>query len=305
MDDVTRSHYEHKFEIAFLKAKGDAFQTLFEDLMGKAHPADFIPCRPWGTVGDRKNDGYLKSERTLFQVYAPNEMTAAEAIAKIDEDFAGALPHWQQYFDTWVFVHNAHDGLSPQIIAKLLELEQKNLQLKLTQWSLEELRRRLSRIPLDGLQSLFGFAPTDAAKRNLSFAELEMVLKHIAQSHPATGDQPRPVPTGKIEANGLSQSVTTLLKAGMEKAELVERFFDGWHDPLCGDRLAGAFRSRYIDLRDQSRKLGPDEIFHELHTWAGGAWASSPSQHVAVYAVLAFFFEQCEIFEAPRGEASP
>src|SRR5439155_23052641 len=87
VDDITRSHYEHKFEIAFLKAKGDAFQTLFENLMGKAHPADFIPCRPWGNVGDRKNDGYLKSERTLFQVYAPNEMNAAESTAKIDEDF--------------------------------------------------------------------------------------------------------------------------------------------------------------------------------------------------------------------------
>ena len=80
MDDITRAYYELKFQVAFLTAKGDAFQTLFEQVMGKAHPADFIPCRPWGNVGDRKNDGYLKSERTLFQVYAPNEWTAAKAI---------------------------------------------------------------------------------------------------------------------------------------------------------------------------------------------------------------------------------
>jgi hypothetical protein len=300
MDDITRSHYEHKFEIAFLKAKGDAFQTLFEQVMGKAHPADFIPCRPWGNVGDRKNDGYLKSERTLFQVYAPNEMTAAVAIAKIDEDFTGALPHWRQHFDKWVFVHNAHDGLSPQIIAKLLELERQHSPLEVTQWSLEELRQRLRRIPLNGLQALFGFAPTDTAKRSLSVAELETVLNHIAQTHPPTGETPRPVPTGKIEANGLSRNVAALLKAGMEKAELVEKFFDRWHDALYGDRLAGAFRSRYIELRDQSPKIGPDEIFHELHTWAGGTWASSSGLQVAVLAVLAFFFEQCEIFEAPR-----
>lgn len=300
MDDYTRAHYELKFQIAFLMAKGDAFQTLFEQLMGKAHPADFIPCRPWGNIGDRKNDGYLKSERTLFQVYAPNEMTAAAAISKIDEDFSGALPHWQQYFGKWVFVHNAHDGLSPQIIGKLLELEQRNTPVEVTHWSLEELRQQLRRIPLDGLQSLFGFAPTDAAKRSLSVAELESVLQHIAQTHSATGALPNPVPTGKIEANGLSPSVVTLLKAGMEKAELVEKFFDRWHDPLYGDRLANVFRSKYIELRDQSPKLGPDAIFHELHAWAGGTWASSPGQQVAVYAVLAFFFEQCEIFEAPR-----
>ncbi|HEY5041795.1 MAG TPA: hypothetical protein VIK53_07300 [Verrucomicrobiae bacterium] len=119
MDDITRSHYEQEFKIAFLKAKGDAFQILFEQLMGNAHPADFIPCRPWGNIGDRKNDGYLQSERTLFQVYAPNEMKPAAAIAKIDKDFTGALPHWKQHFDKWVFVHNAYDGLSPQIISKL------------------------------------------------------------------------------------------------------------------------------------------------------------------------------------------
>lgn len=300
MDDITRSHYEHKFEIAFLKAKGDAFQTLFEQVMGKAHPGDFIPCRPWGNIGDRKNDGYLKSERTLFQVYAPNELTATEAIAKIDQDFAGALSHWQQHFLTWVFVHNAHDGLSPQIIKRLLELEKLHAPLKVAHWSLEELRQRLRRIPLDGLQSMYGFAPTDAAKRSLSVAELESVLQHIAQTHPSTGETPRPVPTGKIEANGLSPNVATLLKAGMERAELVEKFFDRWHDPLYGDRLAGAFRSRYIGLRDQSPSIEPDAIFHELHTWAGGTWASSSGLQVAVLAVLAFFFEQCEIFEAPR-----
>lgn len=300
MDDYARAHYELKFQVAFLMAKGDAFQTFFEQLMGKAHPADFIPCRPWGKIGDRKNDGYLKSERTLFQVYAPNEMVAAKAIAKIEEDFCGALPHWQQYFDKWVFVHNAHDGLPPDVISKLLELEQKNSPLKVSYWSLEELRQRFQRIPLDALQSWFGFAPTDAAKRNLSVAELELVLHHIAQTHPPAGEFLRPVPTGKIEANGLSPNVATLLKAGMEKAELVEKFFDRWHDPLYGDRLASAFRSRYIELRDKSTKVGPDAIFHELYTWAGGTWASSPGLQVAVYAVLAFFFEQCEIFEASR-----
>lgn len=299
MDTIARSYYEHKFEIAFLKAKGDAFQTLFEQVMGKAHLEDFIPCRPWGSLGDRKNDGYLKSERTLFQVYAPNEMTAAAAIAKIEEDFAGAMPHWQQYFDKWVFVHNAYDGLSPQIVAKLLELQQKHSPIKVTHWSLEELRERFRRIPFNALQAWFGFAPTDAAKRSLSVAELEVVLQHIAQTHPRTTDTPRPVPTGKVEANGLSSNVVILLKAGMERAELVEKFFDRWHDPLYGDRLAGAFRSRYTDLRDQAPRMAPDAIFHELHTWAGGTWASSPGLQVAVLAVLAFFFEQCEIFEAP------
>src|SRR4029077_14961857 len=170
--------------------------------MSLAHPADFIPCRPWGNAGDRKNDGYLKSERTLFQVYAPNEMAAADAVAKIEEDFTGALPYWQQYFGKWVFNHNAHGGLSPQIINKLLELEQRYSPLQVTHWGLEELRERYRRIPLESLQSWLGFAPTDTAKRSLSVADLEIVLNHIAEADSPTADAPRPVPTGKIEANG-------------------------------------------------------------------------------------------------------
>jgi hypothetical protein len=67
MDRVQQLNYEKDFTIAFLKAKGDAFQGFFETLMFKAHPNDFLACRPWGNVGDRKNDGYLPSERILYQ----------------------------------------------------------------------------------------------------------------------------------------------------------------------------------------------------------------------------------------------
>jgi hypothetical protein len=86
---LQQAYYEQKFENAFLRAKGDAFQDFFETLMGFAYKADFMACRPWGNRGDRKNDGFLKSERRLFQVYAPNEMTEAKAVSKIKEDFEG------------------------------------------------------------------------------------------------------------------------------------------------------------------------------------------------------------------------
>ena len=117
MDRIQQLSYEKDFRLIFLETKGDGFQGLFEKLMGKAHPNDFMACRPWGNVGDRKNDGYLPSARTLFQSYAPNELSAAEAIKKINEDFEGAKAHWEKYFGEWTFVHNAPDGrLGPHII---------------------------------------------------------------------------------------------------------------------------------------------------------------------------------------------
>lgn len=108
MDQIAYSYYELKFEVAFHKSPGSAFQKLFEDVMSKGYPGDFRACSPWGNVGDMKNDGYLPSKRTLFQVYAPQELTAAVAKRKIEEDLNGALEHWGRDFDTWIFVHNGN-----------------------------------------------------------------------------------------------------------------------------------------------------------------------------------------------------
>src|SRR5689334_11072685 len=110
MDVIARSHYELRFRVEFLERKGIEFQGFFATIMEKRYPEDFIRVRPWGSAGDWKNDGYLKSQRKLFQSYAPNELTANECVSKIDEDFSGALPYWKQHFNTWVFVHNSRDG---------------------------------------------------------------------------------------------------------------------------------------------------------------------------------------------------
>jgi hypothetical protein len=63
--NLQQAYYEQRFEIAFLRAKGNEFQTLFARMMGLAYRADFMACRPWGKTGDRKNDGFLKSERRI------------------------------------------------------------------------------------------------------------------------------------------------------------------------------------------------------------------------------------------------
>src|SRR5580704_1274230 len=94
------------FRLRFVESTGDSFQDLFSTIMEMRFPADFVRVRPWGNVGDRKNDGYLRSRRQLFQCYAPREMARAKCLNKISEDFAGALPHWRAHFDQWIFTHN-------------------------------------------------------------------------------------------------------------------------------------------------------------------------------------------------------
>ncbi len=300
MDDLTTAYYELRFTTQFLGTNGDSFQALFSKVMALAHPEDFIACRPWGNIGDRKNDGYLKSERTLFQVYAPNELAQTETMRKINEDFAGALLHWRTYFDKWVFVHNSTKGLPPDVLNLLLELEKTDPGLTVTHWGLDELVLRFRRIPEDGLKSLLGHAPSSAGKLALGFEDLRLVLENVAQSGGVAGEQAGPVSAGKIAANALSTNVTVLLRAGMEKARLVGEFFDKWHDPQYGDHIAAVFRAKYLSLRSEPTPLSGDEMFEALHDWASGTAVRTPAQRVAVLAVLAFLFEQCEIFEPAR-----
>jgi hypothetical protein len=295
IDPLARAFYELKFENAYLRLKGEAFQDFFAAVMEKKYPADFVRVRPWGNSGDRKNDGYLRSRRILFQCYAPNEMTAALSLKKIKADFVGALPYWKTHFDTWVFLHNSERGLSPEITEVLLDLRAKHAPLVVTSWGFEELRQEAMALAEPELSSLFGPALTRSTMISLGLEELAPVLDHISKLTAVVVPDLRPVPPDKLETNMLSGDVQTLLIAGMSRADLVRKFFR--LKQTLRDEIAESFRGRYAELRASHT---PDAIFAELQRLAGGDVVRDPGAQAAILAVLAFFFEECDIFERPE-----
>jgi hypothetical protein len=295
--ELQDAYFEQRFENAFLRAKGEEFQTFFERLMGLAYKADFMACRPWGSAGDRKNDGFLRSQRCLFQVYAPNEMTASKAKAKITEDFEGATEYWGTLFDRWVFVHNATDGLPYHIHDLLLDFEKKCPGRRLEAWGLEELRLIFRELSVEDKISWFGIVPTGETRARLGFEELRVVLEGIGTIPAPIETEVRDVPMGKIEANALSGSTRRLLVEGMVKAPMVEAFFADYYDETLGERLAEAFKAEYRRLRNTCT---PSAVFRELQAWAGGDRRGTPEHELAVITVMAYFFERCDVFEEPR-----
>lgn len=296
MDRVARAFYELKFRDAYNRKTGNAFQDFFADLMEMAHPGDFMRVRPWGNVGDKKNDGYLKSTRTLFQVYAPNEMSAATAVAKIDKDFKEAIPHRERHFDRWIFVHNSVTGLGPDVAKKLLDLDAA-YEVSVGPWGEAELRKKAFELTESDLASLLGQAPTLRDMLDLGLEALVPVLDQVAAMPAPENPDLRPPPADKITRNMLSQHVETLLKAGMTRAELVRKYFSV--QPAGQDEIAQSFRLHYEDLRASG--MSPDDVFSELQRFAGGEAVPSPARQSAVLAVLAFFFEECDIYERDGG----
>lgn len=304
MQEFTRAYYEAVFERDFLKRKGEAFQDFFAEIMEKGYPGgDFVRVRPWGPAGDRKNDGYLRSRRTLFQVYAPNEVKEAEAVQKIDEDFHGALPHWEVFFDHWVFVHNDRKGLGPGITRKLLDLDKAQEGIDVRPWGFNELREEVFRLRDEDLAALLGPVPSAIDFGRLGFEKLKVVLLTISrQPAPAEPDL-SPVPMGKVEINRLSRNTEILISAGRRKSPLVGDFFARFPDPQLGDEVVQSFREKYQELKAMGRE--PDRVFQDLMIFAGGDRLEDTGHQAGVLAVLAYLFDQCDIFESSASAVAP
>lgn len=223
----------------------------------------------------------------------------ARALAKIGGDHEGALKNWKKYISAWTFVHNEHRGLPPEILQLLLDLQTADKEVDVGQWGLPELTDRLRKLSLSDLVDLFGAVPTARQLRGLRQEDLQSVMPSLLGALTVTEPQDlRPVPPEKLEYNKLSENSRLLLLSGMQVSDKVQAFFERW-DPGVGDKIAAAFNQRYLALRSKN-SLSPDEILWELYEFAGGAsQTASVREQIAVFALLAYLFEACEIFDRP------
>lgn len=221
-------------------------------------------------------------------------MKIASLLAKIEEDFAGAVAHWKGRMCRWEFVHNDPRGLPAAAIQKLNDLAQTHPELTIAILGESELRAIVMALHLHQLEDLFGAVPSQQTLERLDFEALRLVVSAIQRLEPEA-DPPLNAPTVlKLERNSLSEDAAGLLRQGRRREKLVETFFDRWPDPRFGEEIAEAFRTRYKALT--SAGLTPDQTFGRLQTFAGGM-DGEPSHQAAVLAVLSYFFERCDIFE--------
>lgn len=296
MDELQRSIYVDRFRLAFHTQKGTAFQDWFVRLAGHAFGPDFEEVRPYGSYGDLKCDGRRVSTATVFQCYAPDAMKETELIAKIKDDFQGARAHWAGKMEEWVFVHNDARGLPPNAVQHLDELRKAYAPLRIATWSEPELFQLAMALDLSSLQALFGPAASIALVDRLVMTDLVPIIEALQRQEPSPGDPPLAPPSlDKLEKNALSDESGLMLRIGRRKSSLVDTFFHKSPRPDLGERIAEAFRLRYAELK--ALDLPVDTIFKHLQDYAG--FNGEPKRQGAALAVLAYFFDSCDIFEDP------
>lgn len=129
MNDVSLAIARNMFHLQIHEADGQRFEDLFSKIMGYKS-RDFQPVKPYGNIGDRKNDGWIQSENTYFQVYAPSniEKSINEAVNKLEADLEGLVKQWNELcpVKNFYFVLNdKYKGAPPQLQQKMLYLKSK------------------------------------------------------------------------------------------------------------------------------------------------------------------------------------
>jgi hypothetical protein len=295
MDEVQHVFYKSKFELDVTKNDGMEFQRLFERIMVSRHAEDFVKIEPWGTIGDWKADGYLRSTKTVYQVYAPHNMKANNTLNKIEEDFSNALAKWKEQMKEWVFVHNSMRGIPAPVLHKINELDNNNPDISFSIMAPEALEIMLFELDDAVIEEIYGFMPNRMDVTSMDYTNIKKIVGNIARELDSYDQVMGPVSSDKLNINNLSSSVKRLLTIGMVDSGIVNKYFSEHYDPELGDEIANAFKRKYEELKKDG--IESDLIFAKLQEFTYGGGVTDPKDQVAALAILAYLFERCDIFE--------
>lgn len=133
------------FKVKILQFKGQTFEDFFVSIMTKAN-TDFQAVKAYGNIGDRKNDGFIRTTGTYYQVFSPEDITKNktidEAVKKLEDDFNGLYKNWddtceikQYYF----VINDRYQGLPPPIIQKAEELNKTYADIEIKTFTAKDL----------------------------------------------------------------------------------------------------------------------------------------------------------------------
>lgn len=296
-----RYYWRIALELKLRKSNSDAFQDFFSTVMGLLHGDDFVRVRPYGALGDKGCDGYLQSNGQLFQCYgalAGELKQVATLTTKMTDDFAKALKKLAAIMKEWHMVHNIADGLPVEAVTTMNALKEANPSLAFGFVGMEGFSERVFRLQPFQIESLLGPAASDMDATSLDTATLRDLVQHLRSEADAIdfdAQDLRPVPLHKLTYNNLPNHWKWLIAGGWKNAHLVGQYFDRHPDPLTGERIAKLFRDRYEYLKAQL--LNPGDIMAALYELVTGIGTVPPQKQVAVQSLLAFLFENCDIFE--------
>lgn len=301
------------FELEVRRNKGMEYQYLLNSVLSKAF-SDFVPIRPYGNVGDRKNDGYVPSCGMYFQVYAPNllEKNEATAAAKAQADFAAlnqhALSEGRPIVEFRFAINDEYRGSVIPLESALASIQRVH-GVTAKSFLAKDLEGLALSLPYELIQDILGTIIPDAGLNpDADYSAVRDVVQHVMAVQVAPGFPGRliaPDFDDKIRVNGLSRNVADLLRGAAYQADVVTDYFSkrsGPHRQALRDHLAAIY------LREQTA-LGtgydPDVLFLALlRAITPPKGSLQNAVQTAALVLIAYYFEACDVFESPVNVAT-
>jgi hypothetical protein len=280
---------------------GTDFENLFHRLMQLRRP-DYVVVRTHGKLGDLGADGLGLADRTLFACYAPQSVDTDNIRKKFRGDLDSAMAQRSGEFDTFVFVHNdRRGGLHPVITKELPAAQAAYPAIGIQQ--LGPFKLWAEALYLDRVQMeivLDDRIPIELVVYEIGMADIEPLLKHLEQARVRVlADAPIVIPSiEKADYNSLGEAEQLNLQTGRTFAYLVEEYYRNLLDLHERDEVATGFQTYYRRMRAEHGD-DADRVMFEMEGYVFGQARPYPKRELAGRAVLAYFFDQCDIFEVP------
>lgn len=294
------------FENKIYELNGNAFENFFTSIMQSAYPR-FKQVKPSGHIGDRKNDGFIPDKGVYYQVYAPEEISQRTSVAKkkIIDDFKGLYEYWnsiQPIRQFYFVVNDKFKGVSPDIYKQIKQIEKNYPSVKALTFLASDLQNIFFQLREDEQNRILNLFFVEDTP-DVEIAALNDVIQYILNT-PASFIKEK-IPDNpdfdkKIVFNHLSYSIKNLLKTYQCQSYVVDGYFK-YQEPQIKDNLRVFFTGLYQEGRKKIADSGQsDEIFEYIYKHAYPKSSLNFATSKALYALMAYYFEYCDIFEPPK-----
>ncbi|MGN2367622.1 ABC-three component system protein [Actinotignum sp. UMB0459] len=286
------------------RASGEAFENYVTAILSRLHEV-FINPDPMGSHGDGGCDGIADNGSILYACYGQRATTNMDhkTQVKLESDFTRALKTWGD-FTTWRFVTNAKFG--PLATKSLVNLQRQyahhpHRSIKLEVWNTDVLwRKAVNLLTPAHLDEVIPGVPHAQNVELADMVELINSLEGVDINTPDRVETLRPVPATKMDYNNLPEITRAEFYEGRLLSHRIDRWFSEQAEPELRDEKARRFRLIYEDARQTTDDVR--EIIRRIYGALGGQdFDISTKRANAVYAVTAYFFDSCDIFEEPPG----
>ncbi|GHT33087.1 hypothetical protein AGMMS49574_18000 [Bacteroidia bacterium] len=268
------------------------------------HNPNFRQVKPQGQYGDRKNDGFDNTTGTYYQVYAPEDvkLKEKETIEKLVKDFNGLYSYWQTITPIRFFfyvVNDKYKGAYPSLYNELQNIRNHYTEITVNPFLSKDLEDIFLSLDETTISDIIVIPSSESI--DVEYGVMKDVVDYLLNVK--TNPQQEIIPINpdfgnKILFNKLSENVAVYLKSHRKNEYAITDFFE-----LNSDFAKNELRNVFNGLYNEALSIVPDsedkndKVFFYIY---GKSYSKhSVAIDAAIFTLMAYYFEYCDIFEAP------